>query len=91
MPVVRFKQGDAVLIEWEDSYGCSSSWQDLPDGGEPETMVCRSLGWVSRLSKRSVVIVPHIGHNERMGVKQGCGDMTIPIAAIVRARKIKAP
>jgi hypothetical protein len=63
----------------------------MVDGGEPETMLCRSLGWVSRLSKRSVVIVPHIGRNARMGVKQGCGDMTIPIAAIVRVRTIRAP
>ena len=61
----------------------------MPEGGEPETMICRSLGWVARFSRRSVVIVPHVGRNERMGVEQGCGDMTIPIAAIVRVKKIK--
>ena len=91
MQAVKLKIGESVFVEWEDSYGCSPSWQNMPDGGEPETMLCRSLGWVSRLSKRSVVIVPHVGRNDHMGVNQGCGDMTIPRAAIIRVKKIRTP
>jgi hypothetical protein len=26
---IQAKIGDAVLVEWEDSYGCSSTWQDI--------------------------------------------------------------
>lgn len=76
--------GAAVFIEWEDSYGCSSDWQNLPVGGTSETMICRSVGWILRRSRRNVTIVPHMAQNERLGVDQGCGDMVIPLAAIVR-------
>jgi hypothetical protein len=84
----RLKVGDPVLIEWEDSYGCSPSWEDLPADGKPESMICRSLGWVVRKSKRCVVIVPHVAENEKLGARQGCGDMTIPNAAIVRVVRL---
>ncbi|MBV9659190.1 MAG: hypothetical protein JO295_13910 [Verrucomicrobia bacterium] len=82
------KIGDAVFVEWEDSYGCSSSWQDIPNEGEPQTMLCQSLGWLVRRSRKCVVIVPHLAENERMGIKQGCGDMTIPAASIVRITRL---
>ena len=84
------KVGDAVLVEWEDSYGCSSSWEDLGENEsrEPEHMRCRSIGWLVRQSKRNVVIVPHLAENERMGIKQGCGDMTIPAASILSLTRL---
>ena len=78
-------------MEWEDSYGCSSSWEDLneSDNREPEHMRCRSIGWLVRQSKRNVVIVPHLAENERMGIKQGCGDMTIPTASILSLTRLE--
>ncbi len=72
------------LIEWVDSYGCSPRWESVEDI-EPRPLVCRSIGWIAHQSKKSVVIVPHLTCPERDGTKQqGCGDMTIPTACIVR-------
>ena len=34
-----------VLIEWLDSYGCSSQWQDL-QGASPAPLTCKSVGWL---------------------------------------------
>jgi hypothetical protein len=67
------KVGRAVFLEWEDSYGCSSRWEDIPEEGRPELMVCRSLGWIVRKSKRVIVLVPHRATNERLGVDPGVG------------------
>jgi len=78
------KIGDAVLIEWEDSYGCSATWQDLPDSVEPHALRCRSLGWLAARTEKCLVIIPHIAQNGDINVKQGCGDMCIPAACILR-------
>jgi hypothetical protein len=88
MTAEKFKVGDAVLVEWEDSYGCSSKWEDIPSDGWPETMICKSVGWIIRKSARTIVLVPHLAQNDRMEIKQGCGDMAIPIAAIISSKKI---
>lgn len=72
------------LIEWVDSYGCSPRWENIEDV-KPTPLVCRSIGWIVHRDKKSVVIVPHLTCPERDGFKQqGCGDMTIPAACIVR-------
>ncbi len=79
-----FAVGDLVLIEWEDSYGCSPRWEDLGDGeAEPMTLACTSVGRVVRVGRRSVIVVPHLAESQTLGVRQGCGDMCIPLAAIV--------
>jgi hypothetical protein len=81
--------GDAVLVEWEDSYGCSATWQEMPSECKPDTMICRSLGWILARTQRHVVVVPHMACNEETGIKrQGCGDMTIPTASILRLTRI---
>jgi hypothetical protein len=82
------KIGDAVLVEWEDSYGCSSTWQDIPEEGEPHALRCKSLGWITGQSGKCLVIVPHLAQNGDVNIKQGCGDMTIPAAAILRITRI---
>lgn len=66
-----------VLIEWVDSFGCSSSWQDLDDDRKPAAMLCRSVGWLFRDGADCKVVVPHIA-DVPDAPKQGCGDMTIP-------------
>ena len=80
--MTKAKLGDAVLVEWQDSYGCSSSWQELDGNISARAMVCRSLGWLRGLNSRCVTVVPHIAKNDL--AEQGCGDMTIPAAAIIR-------
>jgi hypothetical protein len=72
-----------VLVEWLDSYGCSPNWQPL-GSVKAEPMVCKSVGWLLHEDDRYKVIVPHISE----GTEQGCGDMTIPTAAIVSMREL---
>jgi hypothetical protein len=72
-----------VLIEWLDSYGCSSQWRDL-NIVDVKPMVCRSVGWLLHDGKDCKVIVPHVSdQNIDHELGQGCGDMTIPTKAIL--------
>ena len=73
-----------VLIEWLDSYGCSPHWQTLEDC-HAKPLVCRSVGWLLQDDADCKVIVPHLSESSNAPVPpQGCGDMTIPLAAILR-------
>lgn len=74
-----------VIIEWLDSFGCSSSWQELTDDCQPKPMTCKSVGWLFRDEPTFKVIVPHIAESE---VPQGCGDMTIPECCITKITEI---
>lgn len=73
-----------VLIEWVDSFGCSSSWQELGEDYDVKPIVCRSVGWLFRDEPDSTVIVPHVAPMPDNAPQQGCGDMTIPTRAILR-------
>jgi hypothetical protein len=84
------KVHDLVLCEWEDSYGCSAHWQTVEPDCEPRLMTCKSVGWIIRKNKRCIVIVPHLSLNTEIAEQQGCGDMTIPTASIVKIRPINA-
>jgi hypothetical protein len=71
-----------VYIEWEDSYGCSSNWEDL-ENCLPAPMMCRSVGWLIHDDKKCKVVVPHLNQADHPNSNlQGCGDMTIPTSAI---------
>lgn len=72
-----------VLIEWVDSYGCSSQWRHL-ENCTPELLLCRSVGWLLHDGDDVKVIVPHLieTDTESRIADQGCGDMTIPASAI---------
>jgi len=85
----RAKIGDSVLVEWEDSYGCSAKWAVLDGCDTPQTMRCRSVGWITNKCRKYIVVVPHVAENEILDVKQGCGDMAIPIRAIVRMKRVE--
>jgi len=78
-----------VLVEWEDSYGCASNWEDIPQEGEPSAMLCHSIGWITSKSKRVIVLVPHIAQNKDLEIRQGCGDMTIPLVAVRKIKRLK--
>lgn len=81
-----------VYVEWLDSYGCSATWQHLSAAKDAAPMVCRSVGWLLHDSKQCKVIVPHVSDAERDDLAaQGCGDMTIPTAAIVRLVDLRIP
>jgi hypothetical protein len=73
-----------VLVEWVDSYGCSSSWQDIANC-EPGVMVCKSVGWLIHDDEKCKVVVPHMNQPDHPNAsQQGCGDMTIPSKSIVK-------
>jgi hypothetical protein len=79
-----------VYVEWRDSYGCSSTWQAL--SAPPATpMICRSVGWLLHDAADCKVIVPHISGDHPTLAPQGCGDMTIPTAAILRLEDLGDP
>lgn len=81
-----------VLIEWVDSFGCSSDWEELSyDRGESVPMVCRSVGWLFKDGPDCKVIVPHIADVPGDRPKQGCGDMTIPNACILKIHELIDP
>ena len=80
-----------VLIEWLDSYGCSPHWQTLEEC-RAKPLVCRSVGWLLQDDADCKVIVPHISDSSNEHVPtQGCGDMTIPTAAILRISELTPP
>lgn len=72
-----------VMVEWLDSFGCSSDWVELDESCRPKPMLCRSVGWLFHDEQDCKVIVPHVA-DVPDGSKQGCGDMTIPAKAITR-------
>jgi len=79
-----------VLVEWLDSHS-GRGWQDfdqLERAAEP--LYCRSVGWLVRETKECKVIVPHLsGEKNGTATLQGCGDLTIPTAAIVKTTILK--
>ena len=84
----KLKLGDMVVIEWEDSYGCSSRWEEISGDSPPQTMLCRSVGWVTSVNEKCVVIVPHIAENSKLDVRQGIGDMAIPQRSITHVKRV---
>lgn len=80
-----------VLIEWLDSYGCSSNWQ-LLEGCVPHLLHCRSVGWLVHDGEDCKVIVPHMTNADHpTSPQQGCGDMTIPTKAILSFTDLNLP
>ncbi len=79
-----------VLIEWLDSYGCGSEWQPL-EGCQAKPLLCRSVGWLLRDEADCKVIVPHLSDSASPLPVQGCGDMTIPTAAIRKITDLDSP
>lgn len=78
-----------VLIEWQDSFGCSTNWEVIKD--EPlnaQPMICQSVGWLVQDDKKVKVVVPHLTKSENVDL-QGCGDMTIPTVSVVRIVELK--
>lgn len=72
----------SVYIEWEDSHGVSSDWQYLSQC-KPSVVVCKSVGWLIHDGKECKVVVPHLTDSAHVK-RQGCGDMTIPTAAVLK-------
>lgn len=78
-----------VWVKWVDSYGCGSAWEEISDI-EPIPHYCYSVGYLVAESKDCIVVVPHMSpKNTNIGSEEnGCGDMTIPVCAIVEWRDL---
>ena len=80
-----------VLIEWQDSLGCSTEWQPLGNC-VPVVLACKSVGWLVHNGKDCKVVVPHISADRHPNAKdQGCGDMTIPSRSILSMITLLTP
>ena len=79
----KTKEMRLVLIEWVDSLGCSSNWEEVDDLS-PKVLCCRSVGWLAYDGEDCKVIIPHLSDPHDNAKPQGCGDMTIPTCAIRR-------
>ena len=77
-----------VLIEWEDSFGCSERWQIIKEQVNAKPMICQSVGWLVQDDKEVKVVVPHMTKSDNVDL-QGCGDMTIPTKAVVRIVELR--
>jgi hypothetical protein len=77
-----------VLVEWVDSFGCSSNWEALGDP-KPEPLICQSVGWMAYDGKDCKLIVPHMSKEHTSTPRQGCGDMTIPTKSILRIKTLR--
>ena len=78
-----------IYVEWLDSFGCSSNWSEINNDANIEPNICKSVGWVYFESKKCIVIIPHLSdENHAHSKPHGCGDMTIPKAAIVKMKKL---
>lgn len=73
--------GRLVLIEWDDSYGCSTDWEETP--GDCVPVVCRSAGWLWLGGDGDATLVPHVAFIDG-AEDQGCGRMVIPHGCIRR-------
>ena len=79
-----------VLIEWMDSFGCSSQWQQIEDC-KPQALRCKSVGWLIYDGDDCKLVVPHISDPEHESARmQGCGDMTIPTKAVISIQELQA-
>lgn len=79
----KLKVGSLVYVEWEDSLGCPRGWDDIDVCLDSEIATIRSIGWVARVTKRFVVLVPHASSS-------GCtqGQMTIPLSGFLKVKTI---
>lgn len=72
-----------VLIEWLDSCTSNTNWKDIERASG--IIKCKSVGFISKKTKKYIILFPNICGKEDM---QGCCDITIPIGAIIKIKKL---
>lgn len=77
-----------VLIEWVDSFGCSSEWQEIPDKLDSHVLICYSVGWLIQDNDKCKVLIPHVAITDSDLPNQGCGDMVIPTKSVLSMTEI---
>ncbi len=79
------KVNSLVLVEWLDSKS-GGEWTDLVVG-DPEPVVCFSVGWMIHCSETSLVIISNITVN----TCQGFGYLTIPRESVKSITMLRDP
>lgn len=79
-----------VLIEWIDSSGCTTDWNDLDSERELPLVSIRSVGWLIKQDEDRTIITPHIADlvNEP---KQGMGTTVISAKSIKAIHELPDP
>lgn len=81
------KLGKLTVFDWIDS--CSAAgggaWKDADSVRDMTAIECRSVGWILREDKKSVVIASQVTQ-----IQVG-GDMCIPKSAIFRRQVLSEP
>jgi len=73
-----------VLIEWIDSYSVYEQWDFLSDLEEPKVIKCKSVGFVVKETKESIMIIPYISGED----EGGKGGICIPKICIVSTTEL---
>jgi hypothetical protein len=76
------RRGNMVYVEWRDASGHSPGWKPLEDALSDGLVVCHSVGWIVRETKRELVMVADWNENQQFD-----RELTIPCNQIV-SRKI---
>ena len=79
-----------VNVKWVDSFGVTSSWEDIDDIDISE-MVVKSVGYVVKESDDCIAIAANITMGDHTVCRpQACGVMTIPIVTIVEMKEMES-
>ena len=65
-------------IIWYDSFGTSSSWEDLNEREPMHIAICHTAGFIISKNKQEIEIASSIGEDN----DQVCGRMVIPVKCI---------
>lgn len=88
--VEELKQGDLVIIIWEDIED-ECSWRKVSEILENNPPTAKSVGWVLNIDKRCIRILPSIiGSDDTTEMGVQAGSSIIPLGAIVKVEKIRS-
>src|SRR2546425_96866 len=80
-----------VYVEWLDSYGVGSHWTSVKNIKTPD-LTCKSVGWLISEDETTICVCPHITQDDHdVADYAGCGEMHIPLVAIVRLVELSIP
>ena len=77
-----------IYIEWLDSFGCTSKWEDIEDY-KSQPLVCKTIGFVVFEDDKVISIASNIAEETELTFSQANGIMSIPKINIVRRKSIK--
>jgi hypothetical protein len=86
------KKKKLVIVEWIDSYSIEDSnrWQFICDMKKPKDLICISVGWILKETKKMITVVPHITDIKNKYVSGSHqGSINIPKKCIIKTKILK--